>query len=226
VLVRSLARSARRAAAPIGLVRGYRAVSDAHYYAPRPSVTSRRSTVVLGLPDRSVTLMTDRGVFAHEDVDVGTKLLLQEAPPLPDGPADVLDLGCGYGPIAVVAALRAPDATVWAIDVNERARELCAENAAAAGVAERVRVLAPDDVPGDVVFDAIRSNPPVRVGKAAQHELLERWLPRLRPGAAAVLVVQKHLGSDSLATWMTGRGWRVERLLSRAGYRLLQVQPS
>lgn len=201
-------------------------MSDAHYYASRPAVASRRSSVGLDLPDRSVSLLTDRGVFAHEAVDEGTRFLLQAAPPVPDAEGSVLlDLGCGYGPIAVVMALRAPSATVWAVDVNERAVELCAENAQAAGVGDRVRACTPDAVPDDVRFDAIRSNPPVRVGKEAQHEMLRRWVPRLRPPGAAVLVVHKHLGSDSLAKWMQSEGWAVERLTSRGGYRLLQVQP-
>ena len=173
----------------------------------------------------TLDLVTDRGVFAVEGVDAGTKLLLLEAPPPPDAEGTaVLDLGCGYGAIAVTVARRAPAATVWAVDVNERARELTAENASAAGAAN-VRVGAPDDVPDEVGFDAVYSNPPIRIGKAALHALLERWLDRLRPGGTAWLVVHKHLGSDSLARWLTERGHPVERLTSRMGYRILAVGP-
>ena len=135
----------------------------------------------------------------------------------------ILDLGCGWGPIACVAAVRAPWATVWAIDVNERARQLTAHNAEQAGVAARVRVAAPDEVPGDLRFDRILSNPPIRIGKAALHELLRTWLARLGPSGRAHLVVQKHLGSDSLARWLDGQGHATTRLTSRAGYRVLEV---
>lgn len=154
-------------------------------------------------------------------MDAGTKLLLLEAPvPAPTG--DLLDLGCGYGPIALTLARRAPGATVWAVDVNRRALALTEANAAANGVAN-VRAATPDDVPADVSFATIWSNPPIRIGKAALHELLLRWLPRLAPGGRAVLVVQKHLGADSLARWLVEQGFPTTRLQSRAGYRLLEI---
>jgi 16S rRNA (guanine1207-N2)-methyltransferase len=190
-------------------------------------VTSARSSpgrVELTLPDLHVTLMTDRGVFGTGGVDPGTKLLLLEAPhPAPETAGDLLDLGCGYGPVAVALGRRAPRATVWAVDVNERARALCAANAAASGL-DRLRVVAPEDVPDDVRFDGIWSNPPIRIGKAALHSLLEEWLQRLSPAGQAWLVVHKHLGSDSLARWLVAEGWPTERLASRAGYRILQVR--
>lgn len=191
-----------------------------HYFDERPSVASAPHTVRLALPDMTLDLETDRGVFAGDGVDPGTKLLLLEAPaPSPTG--DVLDLGCGYGPMALVMARRSPGATVWAVDVNERARALTARNAATAGL-DNVRVSAPDDVPDDLRFATIWSNPPIRVGKDALHALLLRWLARL--DGSAVLVVQKHLGSDSLARWLDEQGYAAGRLLSRAGYRLLEVR--
>jgi 16S rRNA (guanine1207-N2)-methyltransferase len=178
----------------------------------------------LTLPDLDLELLTDRGVFSGDRVDPGTKVLLVDAP-VPAGlSGDVLDLGCGYGPIAVALALRFPTATVWAVDVNDRALELAAENAGAAGVAERVRIGRPEDVPPDVAFSAIVSNPPIRIGKAALHDLLRTWLSRLRAGdGRAWLVVQKHLGSDSLAAWLEGEGFAVRRIGSRMGYRILEV---
>ena len=193
-----------------------------HYFDHDPDVASAPKTVRLDLPDVSVELVTDRGVFSGDRVDAGTKLLLLEAP-APGGEArDVLDLGCGYGPIAVVVARRTPGATVWAVDVNERALALCRANAEAAGVTN-VRAVTADDIPADVAFDAVYSNPPIRIGKVALHELLDRWLGRLRTGGTAYLVVHKHLGSDSLARRLTDRGHPVERLQSRMGYRILAV---
>jgi len=191
------------------------------YFEETPSVASSPSVVPLVLPDVSFSLTVDAGVFGRGGVDPGTKLLLLEAPPLPAGGGDLLDLGCGYGPIALTMAHRAPDATVWAVDVNERARSLCAANAAAAGLAN-VRVCAPGEVPSEVTFSALWSNPPIRVGKLALHSLLSTWLPRV--SGSSVLVVQKHLGADSLARWMTEQGWTVARLRSRMAYRLLEVR--
>jgi 16S rRNA (guanine1207-N2)-methyltransferase len=196
------------------------------YFDASPTAASRPRTVDLVLPDLRVTLQTDSGVFSPDGVDAGTKLLLLEAPMPPAGPASLLDLGCGYGPVAVALATRAPSATVWAVDVNERARGLAAANALAAGVADRVRVVAPDEVPDDVRFEGIWSNPPIRIGKPALHSLLVQWLERLTPDGRAWLVVQKHLGSDSLQQWLSTVGWSASRLTSRAGYRVLEVARS
>lgn len=196
-------------------------MASSQYFDPSPAVTSRRTSVSLTLADGSLTLLTDRGVFSADAVDVGTRLLLQEAP-APDPTEPALDLGCGYGPIALTLARRAPGAAVWAIDVNERARALCAENAAANHIGN-VHVSDPKSVPDDLRFATIWSNPPIRIGKHALHELLTTWLGRLLPTGRAVLVVQKHLGADSLATWLTEQGFSVERLTSRLGYRILDV---
>ena len=197
-------------------------MSDGQYWTDSPGVASRPSEVDLLLPDVDLRLTTDRGVFSADRVDRGTRYLLLEGPDLPTGPVDLLDLGCGYGPIACTLASRRPEARVWAVDVNERARDLCRANAAAAGLAN-VEVAAPDDVPVDVRLAAIWSNPPIRIGKPALHDLLTRWLDLLTHNGTAHFVVQRHLGADSLARWLDDRGWATERRGSRKGFRLLDV---
>jgi 16S rRNA (guanine1207-N2)-methyltransferase len=192
------------------------------YFEPDPNVASRERRVDLVLPDATFHLRTDRGVFAAAAIDPGTKLLLLEASAPPSGAIDLLDLGCGYGPIALALARRAPQATVWAVDVNRRALALCSANAESNGVTN-VRAVEPDAVPVDVRFAGIWSNPPIRIGKGALHDLLLRWLERLHVDAHAWFVVQKHLGSDSLATWLTDQGWPATRRVSRSGYRVLEV---
>jgi 16S rRNA G1207 methylase RsmC len=192
-----------------------------HYFDESPGVDSDERTVDVALPDIAFTMVTDRGVFSHGHVDTGTALLLREAPrPAPTG--DLLDLGCGTGPMTMVLALRSPGATVWAVDTNERARALTARNAARAGLTN-VRVCSPADVPQTIRFATIWSNPPIRVGKSALHELLIGWLGRLMPDGLAVLVVQKHLGADSLQHWLTDHGLPTERLTSKGGFRLLAI---
>ncbi|MGH9243552.1 MAG: class I SAM-dependent methyltransferase [Acidimicrobiales bacterium] len=193
------------------------------YFAKEPVTPSAPHVVDLVLPDVSLRLTADRGVFSHGQVDPGTKTLLLESRPPPDEPADLLDLGCGYGPIALTLAARAPTATVWAVDVNARARALCAANASAAGL-DNVRVAAPEAVPADIRFTGIWSNPPMRIGKPRLHDLLGTWLARLAPAGAAWLVVHKHLGSDSLARWLAGEGFTVRRVMSRGGYRVLEIR--
>jgi 16S rRNA (guanine1207-N2)-methyltransferase len=197
-------------------------MAASQYFERTPDVPSKPSQVTLALADLTLRLTTDRGVFSHEGVDAGTRLLLQEAAP-PPAAGDLLDLGCGYGPIALTLARRAPAATVWAVDVNERALALCAANAETNGV-HNVRPVSVDEMPPELRFAAIWSNPPIRIGKAALHDLLLRWLARLTDDGVATLVVQKHLGADSLATWLMSEGWSVERVASRQGYRLLSVR--
>jgi 16S rRNA (guanine1207-N2)-methyltransferase len=195
-----------------------------HYFDAAPAAPSRPGRVRLALPDLDLELATDSGVFSPRGIDPGTQELLR-APGPPALAGDVLDLGCGYGPIACALARRHPSATVWALDVNDRARRLTRLNAESLGVAERVRVVAPEDVPPELRFSALWSNPPIRIGKAALQDLLAGWLDRLAPGGAARLVVNRHLGADSLAAWLAGQGWPVTRLSSRKGYRILGVGP-
>lgn len=197
-------------------------IPKSHYFEAQPAVPSRRHTVHLRAAGIELELEADRGVFGSRGVDLGTQVLLNEAP-APPASGEVLDLGCGYGPIAIVIARRAPQAHIWAVDVNERALELTRANAQAAGTSN-ISAGLPDEVPDDLQFDAIYSNPPVRVGKQPLHQLLRRWLPRLKSGAAAYLVVQRNLGADSLARWLGEEGFGVVRLKSKKGYRILEVK--
>jgi 16S rRNA (guanine1207-N2)-methyltransferase len=191
------------------------------YFADQPAAAHRPGSVHVILPGLHLELRTDSGMFSPGRLDPGTRLLLDAAPPPPER-GNLLDLGCGYGPLALVLAARSPAARVWAVDVNQRALALTAANAARAGL-PNVSCATPDDesVPGE--FDVIWSNPPIRIGKSALHRLLGTWLARLADGAAAYLVVQRNLGSDSLQRWLAGSGWTAERIAARAGYRVLRV---
>jgi 16S rRNA (guanine1207-N2)-methyltransferase len=192
------------------------------YFAERPDAARRPGSVHIVLPDLHLELETDAGVFSPSRLDPGTRLLLETAPP-PPASGDLLDLGCGYGPLALVLAARSPGARVWATDVNRRALELCARNAARAAL-PNVRCTVPDDPAVPAAFRLIWSNPPIRIGKAALHALLTTWLGRLEPrGAAAYLVIHRHLGSDSLQRWLEESGRPAERIAARAGYRVLKV---
>ena len=196
-----------------------------HYFSEAPTGEARLRTLTVRLAGRDVEVDTAGGVFSPGHVDTGTRILLQHVPE--PSPGALLDLGCG--PIALDAALRARESRVplqvWAVDVNERARELTARNAAALGLPD-VRTVAPEDVPAEVRFSAIWSNPPIRVGKSVLHGMLSTWLPRLEPGGAAHLVVAKKLGADSLRGWLErefGADCDVERTATAKGFRILQV---
>ena len=195
-----------------------------HYFDETPGVASDTRSVDVALPDLAFTMETDRGVFSHGRLDPGTSLLLRDAP-APAATGDLLDLGCGAGPIALTMAKRSPEATVWAIDVNDRARRLTARNAERNRLSN-ITACTLDDVPVDVQFATIWSNPPIRIGKSALHALLLDGLGRLAPQGEAILVVQKHLGADSLQRWLADAGWPTDRIAGRGGYRLLHVTRS
>jgi 16S rRNA (guanine1207-N2)-methyltransferase len=192
------------------------------YFEPSPATPSRPRSVFLHFRELALELQADRGVFGSRGVGLGTLSLLREAPPPPLA-GEILDLGAGYGPIAISLAKQAPKAHIWAVDVNERALELTRANALTARTGN-VSAGLPGEVPADVRFAAIYSNPPVRIGKAPLHDLLLQWLPRLETGASAYLVVQRNLGSDSLAKWLGEQGFQVRRLKSKKGYRILDVR--
>jgi len=195
-----------------------------HYFEESPNSRSDARTIDVVLPDVTFSMRTDRGVFSYGRLDTGTAILLRQAPPPPTA-GTFVDLGCGAGAIALTLAMRAPLATVLAVDVNSRARTLCSENAARLGLTN-VTVAHPGDVPDDLAVDLIWSNPPIRVGKSALHAILATWLARLTPDGSAVLVVQRHLGADSLDRWLRSNGHATRRLAARAGYRLLECRPS
>ena len=197
--------------------------ASGQYFEAEPLAATSPRTIVVKIGGMQLRFVTDSGVFSPDRLDAGTRLLLAEVPPLTAGERRVLDLGCGWGPIACIAALRSPAAEVLAVDVNERALRLTARNADANG-AGNVAVARPDGVDSTRRFDRILCNPPIRIGKPALHDLLATWLDRLAPEGRAHLVVHRHLGSDSLARWLADRGHGVTRLQSKSGYRLLEVR--
>lgn len=194
-----------------------------HYFTDSPAATAaerRRLEVTLG--GREASVETAGGTFSPTGLDKATQILLDEVPD-PPSTGDLLDIGCGWGPIALTLALRSPEATVWAVDVTERALDLTRRNAASLGL-DNVRAVRPEEVPVDLPFAAIWSNPPIRIGKPAVHGLLRTWLPRLAPGADAYLVIGKNLGADGYQRWIsTELGLPTDRVGSSKGFRILRT---
>lgn len=194
-----------------------------HYFT-EPTGPEKRRTVTVTLRGRAFQLATANGTFSGDGLDLGTAVLLRSVDAAPEA-RQLLDLGCGWGPIALALALQLPAAVVDAVDVNQRALELTRDNAATVGVADRIRVSTPEDAaPPAGGYDEIWSNPPIRIGKDALHALLLHWLPRLAPHGRAVLVVARNLGADSLQGWLEEQGWPTERIASAKGFRVLEVR--
>jgi len=200
-------------------------MESAHYFSATPAGPFTRKPLTVELAGTTHTLQTSGGIFSPDGIDKGTAVLLAEAPsPAPTG--NLLDIGCGWGPIALTLALRAPHATVYAVDVNERCITLTNENAALLGLGNLV-ASTPGQVDPELRFDTIWSNPPIRIGKDELHGLLKLWLPRLAPGGSAWLVVQKNLGSDSLQRWLSTEldaSFTVSRESTSKSFRILRVR--
>jgi 16S rRNA (guanine1207-N2)-methyltransferase len=194
-----------------------------HYFSSSPRSDFSTRTIRVRLAGRDLDLVTAGGVFSPEHLDQGTRVLLDSVPP-PPAAGHLLDLGTGWGPIALSLALQSPDTTVWAVDVNERALDLVRRNAARYGITS-INAALPGDVPADLRFAAIWSNPPIRVGKQELHTMLAQWLPRLEADATAWLVVAKHLGAESLQRWLAEElGLDVERAANSKGFRVLAAR--
>ncbi|MCU1402010.1 MAG: rRNA methyltransferase [Microbacteriaceae bacterium] len=200
-------------------------MASEHYFSSSPETELKLRQIQVPLAGQTYELTTSNGIFSPERIDAGTQVLLANVPPAPPG-GDLLDLGCGWGPIALTLALESPHATIWAVDVNERALDLVRRNADRLGL-HNVNAVKPEDVPSDIEFTGIRSNPPIRVGKDELHGMLSLWLPRLGSGSDAWLVVQKNLGSDSLHRWLEGSlpaDFSITRASTNKGYRVLRVR--
>lgn len=193
-----------------------------HYFEREPATPEKRRRITARIGDRELSFSTANGVFSADGLDHATALLLRTFEP-PAGARRLLDLGCGWGPIAITLALALPEARIDAVDSNDRALRLCRDNAAEHGVADRISTFRPDQADPSVRYDELWSNPPIRIGKEAVHALLSTWLPRLAPDGVARLVVGKNLGADSLQRWLVDQGYRCDRVASAKGFRLFAV---
>ncbi|MFT3872791.1 MAG: methyltransferase [Nocardioides sp.] len=198
-------------------------MNEDHYFSADPQAPFERTSIVARVWGHELSLATGSGVFARGRVDIGTSVLFRETEPPSSG--RILDLGCGYGVIGLAIAVAAPATQVTGVDVNERAVLLARENAAALGVADRYAVFTPETAP-ETTYDEIWSNPPIRIGKPALHQLLLTWFAWLAPEGRAVMVVGKNLGADSLQRWLGEQGYPTRRLASAKGFRVLESRPA
>lgn len=201
---------------------------DSQYFTDSPAAADDElRTLDVTARGRSLRMQVSSRVFSGHRLDLGTAQLLHKAPTAPRT-GTFLDLGCGWGALAVPLALESPQASVWAVDVNSRALDLTDRNARAHGcrnilVAHAEAALERARAEG-VRFDLIWSNPPVRIGKSALHRMLTDWLSLLTDDGAAYLVVQRNLGADSLAAWLDTAGFPTRSIGSRKGYRILEAR--
>lgn len=197
---------------------------DNHYFSESADAELKLKKFKVKLNGSKYELASSTGIFSPNELDTGTEVLLKQLENLkPEG--TILDIGCGWGPIALSLGLASPTAKIIAIDVNQKCLALTKINAEYLGLGN-IQVHTPDEIKDSMMFDEIWSNPPIRVGKKVLHEILCRWLPRLKSGGTARLVVQKNLGSDSLQKWLETEfqdGYQISRVASVKGFRVLKI---
>lgn len=197
-------------------------MSGEHYFSEQPAGEFKTKTIVTSINGERVELFTAGSTFSPDHMDTGTAILLEHLSKAPNQ-GNLLDLGCGWGAIALSLASSCPEATVWATDVNERSLELTRMNAKKLGLSN-IRAVLPSEVPDDLEFTGIWSNPPIRVGKEALHTILTQWLPRLEAECEAYLVVSKDLGADTLLRWIQASFSELssERIETAKGFRIIR----
>ncbi|MCI3923303.1 class I SAM-dependent methyltransferase [Paenibacillus sp. TRM 82003] len=193
-----------------------------HYYSKQPTTASDRNKIEATLRGKRYTFVTEAGVFSRREVDFGSKLLIESMIIPPE--AQVLDVGCGYGPIGLTAAELAKEGMVTMVDVNERAVETARENAERLGI-RNVRIVQSDqyEALGDERYDVILTNPPIRAGKSVVHSIFEGACERLRPGASLWVVIQKKQGAPSAFAKLEELFGDVREVTKDKGYRIFQA---
>ena len=194
-----------------------------HYFTEQPTSKPEPGLIMCTLRGLSLEFLTDSGVFSHRRIDAGTRLLI-DSMILPTEGA-LLDLGCGYGPIGIVAARLSTRLSIWMTDINARAVALAEGNAAGnrVGNIKALQGSLYEPVEG-LEFDAIVSNPPISAGmKRVVKPLVEGSVGHLTDGGSLQLVVQSNKGGRTLAGLMEEVFGGVEVLARRGGYRVLRA---
>lgn len=169
------------------------------YFSAVPGSAHDRKTLRFSFLGRDYVFDTDAGVFSKDGLDEGTALLL--ATLLPELKGDVLDLGCGWGPVGTIAAAMRPGIRMSMTDINLRAVELARHNLAQNGVKAQVYCgNGLEQVKGD--FDWILLNPPIRAGKQTVYALFEQSAARLKPGGTLAIVIRKQQGAQSAREYL------------------------
>ncbi|HHT90519.1 MAG: methyltransferase [Bacillota bacterium] len=194
-----------------------------HYFTSKPSAASKPVEFQAELRGRTYVFQTDTGVFSKGELDMGSRILI-ETMSLRRGDR-VLDLGCGYGPLGLVAAdLVGPLGKVYMVDVNERAGELARENMAKNGITN-AQIFVGNGIqalPPGLRFDAVLSNPPIRAGKAVFYPLLSEAYHILKPGGCLWVVIRTKQGAKSLQAYLEELAGSCQTMAKKAGFRVLK----
>lgn len=193
-----------------------------HYFSQKPQSKSSPKTWKYRLRQKEFTFISDYGVFSKGEVDYGTRLLIEHFNP-PSVKGDILDLGCGYGPVGIALASSFPDCQVTMVDVNERAILLAKQNAHLNDV-KNVEILKSDRLKqlSERMFASILTNPPIRAGKKVVHAMFEESALSLYSGGELWIVIQKKQGAPSAKKKLEQLFGNVEVVVKSKGYYILR----
>jgi 16S rRNA (guanine1207-N2)-methyltransferase len=194
-----------------------------HYYTARPEAAHAEAEFSATLRGMTLTFHTDAAVFSRDRVDFGSALLIEA---MQIEPTDtVLDMGCGYGPIGLVAAKLAVQGRVYMVDVNERAAGLARRNLEANGASNaEVRVGDVLEPVRGIAFDKVLTNPPIRAGKATIYRMVDEAHEALKPGGWIWVVIQTKQGAPSMKKKLTERFGKVTDVEREAGYHVFKAE--
>lgn len=194
-----------------------------HYFSQKPQSQSSPKTWSYRLSETDYTFTSDYGVFSKNEVDYGSQVLIRQYRE-PQIPGDVLDLGCGYGPIGITIASTYPDRHIVLADVNERAIHLAGENALQNKVGNSECVMSDCfSNLADYTFASIVTNPPIRAGKKVVHAMIEESKAALAKNGELWVVIQKKQGAPSAKEKMLNIFGNVEVVVRDKGYFLLKA---
>ena len=168
------------------------------------------------------SFQSDAGVFSKDGLDDGTRLLLETIAKTDLG-TNILDLGCGVGPIGLILAHTDPSRHVVLADVNDRALECAKKNAVNLGFSDQVE-LVHSDVYNNLTtssFSTIVTNPPIRAGKKVTYAMYAGAISHLNEGGQLILVIRKQQGASSCQEYLKTIFKEVEVVKSKKGYRIL-----
>ncbi len=170
--------------------------------------------------DEVFNFYTSNSVFSKKGVDFGSMLLIETIlNENKDFSGSILDLGCGYGPLGVIAAKLFSKSTVTMCDVNERALELSQMNAKENKVDDRIKVIkssAFENIKDD--YDIIMTNPPIRAGKDVVFSFYEGAYEHLNKDGKLYVVIQKKQGAPSTKSKLEDLFGNCEVADKKSGY--------
>ena len=185
-----------------------------YYYTNNPTSEHEErhcNSVFMG---RTLAFETDAGVFSKQHIDPGSEILCKS---LPELHGRVLDMGCGWGAMTVMALARFPALDVTMADVNERALDLAVRNVQKNGMqAKAVLSDGFERVEGE--FDAVMTNPPIRAGKAVIYRMFEDAKAHLAEDGRLFLVIRKQQGAPSALKFLKELYAEAETIERDGGY--------